>query len=113
MIKGKKPDFQDFTPHPEGRYNGITYSWKYVGENNYGNERAMLRIESIDCTIEDKSSDYVGQPYSVGIFHNISFGNHKKRSGNWMPHMQKLRETSRSLTISGTTSTQETSLGYV
>tara|TARA_R100000234_G_scaffold53999_1_gene32374 strand:+ start:4002 stop:4865 length:864 start_codon:yes stop_codon:yes gene_type:complete len=92
MLKAKRSSFQDYAPHPEGRFNGIIYAWKFVGENNFGNERAMLRIESLDVTIEDENSDHNGQPYTVALFHNISFGNHKRRSGNWMPHMQKVRE---------------------
>ena len=95
MLKGKRSNFQDFAPHPEGRYNGIIYAWKWVGENKFGNDRAMVRVESLDVTIEDSDSDYNGQPYTVGFFHNISFGNHKRRSGNWMPDMQKLREVVR------------------
>ena len=82
-------EYEDFKDHPEGKFEGIVYCWKYQGEktNAYGDvkKRAMLRVESMDEFMED------GRPFSVAIFHNISWGIISKRNSQ-MPVMQELRE---------------------
>lgn len=82
-------EHEDFKDHPEGKFEGIIYCWKYQGEktNAYGDvkKRSMLRIESMDEFMED------GRPFSVAIFHNISWGIISKRNSQ-MPVMQELRE---------------------
>jgi hypothetical protein len=100
MLKGNKPEGGDFTPHPEGRFNGIVYCFKGYprrGEKDaWGNDtkhKCMIRIESIDCTIDDVESEYHGKPQSVGLFFNYSWGDDTKRSGNYYPAMQENRET--------------------
>ena len=56
-------EYEDFKDHPEGKFEGIVYCWKYQGEktNAYGDvkKRAMLRVESMDEFMED------GRPFSV------------------------------------------------
>ena len=94
MIKGKPREFKDFPIHPEGRFDGILYAWKCLGEktNQYGNTNTVImeRIESL--TEKIPSGEYKGNPFTVGIFYNLVWGNPKRRTGNFMPKMQKMRE---------------------
>lgn len=99
MLQGKRPEYGDFAPHPEGRFNGIVYSFKAYPKkgqfDSWGNptkHKCMLRIESMDCLIDDPDSDYHGKPQSVGLFFNYSYGDDTKRSGNFYPAMQENRE---------------------
>ena len=100
MLQGTKRTFEDFAPHPEGRFNGIIYAFKAYpkkGEKDqWGNDtkhNLMLRIKSLDCMIDDPESEYNGKPQSVGLFFWYSFGDSEKRSGNYYPAMQENRET--------------------
>jgi len=98
MIRGKEPT-NEFVNHPEGRFSGIVYAWKFMGDktDQWGNEkkRAMLRIESSDCIIgesDTENEELLGLPFTAAIFHSISFGNHTSRKGTYVPMMQKIRE---------------------
>ena len=96
MARMRNNDTDDFQDHPEGSSTGIVYCWKYMGEktNSYGDvkKKLMLRIESMDEFMED------GRPFSVGIFHNLSWGVISKKSSQFAT-MQQLREDILDITL--------------